>query len=108
MGFLNFLYEDILPYILKVTMSYILENCICCLDNWVLDNLSTNLDQKQNIWHFNRGSITFCALNDAHKWLYDYVKIGCLVKISFSIYRPNCSLAIKLQDFLNFNVSETI
>ena len=39
-----------------------MENCICRLDNWVIE---TNLDQKQNIWHFNEGSITFCALNDA-------------------------------------------
>ena len=33
-----------------------------CLDNWVN---GTNLDQKLNIWHFNGGKITFCALNDA-------------------------------------------
>ena len=39
-----------------------LENYICCLDNLVSE---TNLDQKWDIWHFNEGNITFCALNDA-------------------------------------------
>ena len=33
----------------------------CWLDDWVND---INLDQKQNIWHFNEVSITFCALNN--------------------------------------------
>ena len=58
---LNFLHKDILPYILK-SDSWILENCICCLDNWVNE---TNLDQKRNILHFNKDKITFCSLNDA-------------------------------------------
>ena len=42
--------------------SQILENCICCIDNWIN---KTNLDQRQNIWYFNKGNITFCALYDA-------------------------------------------
>ena len=61
MDFFNFLHEDILPYILK-SDSHNLENCVCCLDNWVN---KTNFDQKQIIWPFNEGNITFCALNDA-------------------------------------------
>ena len=32
------------------------ENCVFCLDNWVN---KINLDQKWNIWHFNKGNITF-------------------------------------------------
>ena len=40
----------------------VLESCICCLVNWVN---KTNVDQKGNIWHFNEGNITFCALSDA-------------------------------------------
>ena len=39
-----------------------LENCVCCLDDWVNER---NLDPKWNIWHFNEGNITFCTLNDA-------------------------------------------
>ena len=54
--FLRIYSVDSLPYILKRRQSHILENCICCLDNWVNKK---NLDQKQNIWHFNSGSITF-------------------------------------------------
>ena len=46
----------------KKWQSQILENCIFCLDNRVN---KTNLDQKQNILHFNEGDITFCALSDA-------------------------------------------
>ena len=38
-----------------------------------------------------------------HKCLYDFVKIACLRKICFSVYRPKCSLPVILQDFLNFN-----
>ena len=38
-----------------------LENCVCFLDNWVNE---TNLDPKQNIWHFNEGNITFSTLSD--------------------------------------------
>ena len=58
---LNFLHEIILPYILT-SDSQVLENCIFFLDNWVN---KTNLDKKGNICHFNGGSITFCAFNDA-------------------------------------------
>ena len=54
--FLRIYSVDSLPYILKRRQSHILENCICCLDNWVN---KINLDQKQNIWHFNSGNITF-------------------------------------------------
>ena len=39
----------------------ILENSICCLDNWVN---KTNLDQKQKMWHFNKDNIIFCQLNE--------------------------------------------
>ena len=56
-----FLHGDILPYVPK-SDSDNLENCICCIDNWVNE---INLNQKWNIWHFNEGGITFCALNDA-------------------------------------------
>ena len=35
-------------------------------------------------------------------------KTVCLEKICFSSYRPKCSSQIKLQDFLNFNISKTI
>ena len=45
----------------KKLQSSNLENRVCCLDNWVNER---NLDPKQNIWHFNEGNITFCALND--------------------------------------------
>ena len=31
---------------------------------WKIDFIWTNLDQKQDIWHFNQGNITFCALAD--------------------------------------------
>ena len=31
-----------------------LENCVCCLDNWVNN---TSLDPKWNVWHFNEGNI---------------------------------------------------
>ena len=57
---LNFLHEDIL--LTKKWQSQILEICICFLDNWVN---KTNLVKEGNIWHFNRGSIAFCALTDA-------------------------------------------
>ena len=60
--FLNFLDEDIFAIYAKKWQSQILENYICCLDNQVN---KTNLDQKQNIWHFNEANISFCALNDA-------------------------------------------
>ena len=60
--FLNFLHEDILPYILKKRQSDKLENCICCVDNWINQ---TSLDQRRNILHFNEDTITFCALNNA-------------------------------------------
>ena len=46
----------------KKKQSWILENCILYLDNWVNE---TNLDQKRNFWRFSEGNITFCALNDA-------------------------------------------
>ena len=49
------LYEAILPYT-KKWQRRILENCICCLHNWVNE---TNLDLKQNIWHFNEGNMVF-------------------------------------------------
>ena len=55
---LSFLLEDILPYILKRDKAINLENCICCLDNWVKDR---NLGEKWNIWHFNLGNFIFCA-----------------------------------------------
>ena len=38
-----------------------LENSVCCLDNWVN---KTDLDQKHSIWHLDKGNITFRALND--------------------------------------------
>ena len=60
--FLNFLHEDILPYVLKKRQSDKLENCICCVDNWINQ---TSLDQRRNILHFNEDTITFCALNNA-------------------------------------------
>ena len=42
----------------KKWLRWILENCICCLGNWVNE---TNLDQKWNICHFNEGGpIFFC------------------------------------------------
>ena len=40
----------------KKKLSWILENCICCLDNWVN---KINLDQKQNICHYNEGDLIF-------------------------------------------------
>ena len=49
------LYETILPYT-KKWQRRILKNCICCLNNWVNE---TNLDLKQNIWHFNEGNMVF-------------------------------------------------
>ena len=38
-----------------------LENYICCLDNWVNE---ANLDQKQNICHFNEADLILFVLND--------------------------------------------
>ena len=37
-------------------IQWILENCICCLDNWVNER---NLDQKWDICHFNEGDLSF-------------------------------------------------
>ena len=48
----NFLHEDILLICFSKDVFFqILEICIWFLDNWVN---KTNLDKKQNIWHFNR------------------------------------------------------
>ena len=47
----------------------------------------------------------FFALNDALYWLYENCSLG---KICFLSYRPKCSSQIRLQDFLNFNISKTI
>ena len=60
--FFNFLHVDILSDMLKRDESENVGNCICSRDNWVN---KTNLEQKQNSWHFNENNITFCALNDA-------------------------------------------
>ena len=51
MGFLKFLHEDILPYILKSDKAGFWEIVFFffCLDNWVNE---TNLDRKRNIRHF--------------------------------------------------------
>ena len=49
--FLNFLHEDILPYIVKSDKAI-----IKCLDNWVNE---TNLYEVQDIQHFNDSNITF-------------------------------------------------
>ena len=43
-------------HIYKKWQIQILENYICCLSNRVK---KTNLDQKQKIWHFNKGGIIF-------------------------------------------------
>ena len=43
-----------------------------------------------------------------HNWLYDFVKTACLGKIWFSSYRPKCSRPIRLQDFLSFNILQTV
>ena len=60
--FFNFFVWGYFAVYSKKWQSDNLENCVFCLDNWVNE---TNLDPKQNIWHFNEGNITFCALNDA-------------------------------------------
>ena len=70
--FLNFLHEDILPYTKKWQRDN-MEDCVCCLDNWVKE---TNLDQKWNILHFNEANITCFALNDASYWLYEKCMSG--------------------------------
>ena len=41
--------------------SEILESCTCCTDSW--EN-KINLDQKGNIWYFNRGIIAFFYFQD--------------------------------------------
>ena len=38
-----------------------LDNYICCLDNWVNE---ANLDQNQNICHFNEADLILFVLND--------------------------------------------
>ena len=55
----------------KKWQSQILKNCICCLDNWVNQ---TNLGQKQNIWHFNEGNITFVLWVIPYNWLIWFCK----------------------------------
>ena len=40
--------------------------------------------------------------------LYDSAKAACFGKISFSSYKRKCSRSIRLQDFLNFNITKTI
>ena len=40
--------------------------------------------------------------------LYDYAKTACFGKISFSSHKRNCSLPIRLQDFLSFDITEII
>ena len=49
MDVFNFLLGDILP-ILKS------DKAMICLDDWVNE---TNLDEKQDIWHFNESNTTF-------------------------------------------------
>ena len=44
----------------------------------------------------------------SHNWLYDFMKTVCLVKIWFSSYWPKWSPPIRLQEFLNVNISKTI
>ena len=71
MGFLKFLHEDILPFILKsdkagfweIIFFFFFFFFFFCLDNWVNE---TNLDRKRNIRHFIQGNITFCALMVPH------------------------------------------
>ena len=86
----------------KKWQSQILEICICFLDNWV------------NKTNFNKNSILMGATllvvlqMMPHNWLYGFVKIACLGKIWLSLFRPKCSPPIRLQDFLNFNISKMV
>ena len=86
----------------KKWQSQIFEDCICCLGNRVNKT-------KSRIFGILIGSALLFVLQVMpHKWLYDFVTIACLGKIWFSIYRPKCSLPIRLHYFLNFNISKTI
>ena len=78
-------------------------NCICCLDNWIN---KANSDQKQNILDFKGGKIIFSfkCLIIGRMILWKL----CLGKVWFSGHRPKCSPPIRLQGFLNSNISKTI
>ena len=43
-----------------------------------------------------------------HSCLYDSAKTACFGKISLSSYKWKCSQLIRLQEFLNFNITKTI
>ena len=60
-GFLNFFAWGNFAIYTKKWQSHSLENIICWLVTWVNE---TNFDQNWNIWDFNEGNITVCALND--------------------------------------------
>ena len=61
MCFLNFLHEDILPQILKTDKAGFWEIVFVVY----IIGQTRQIGQKQNILHFNKSNITFCALNDS-------------------------------------------